>query len=380
MGFYLDLILTGHCNLRCSYCYQTAARVGAMPWTAVCAAVDAALSDVPDTLNVVFNGGEPLLVPQLLRNCIDRVRAMTPSTTALRLTVLTNGVFLDPRMLEFFLSRNVHIQLGVHSASNGGGERSVEDLVAGMAESTANEIGQNMSLSMVVTAERIDGLASRVCHLIGLGLSDLYLVPPFTPDPSWTPSHLALLRREIALIVEHSLKVQKATGRIPVEALRPDDSMVSVGDDQPICNAVSGSKFCVDPTGHAWACPCFSTTMMDLPESAHAVSKTFDLGDVRAPGFSRVLARLGDPERRPRPFHRRAGMYSGLGRCAECAYLDECSICPASICHGGSDQGRIPDHICAFSLAMKEGARQMEDRVDGDLNRLLDDLVRSEVG
>jgi hypothetical protein len=107
------------------------------------------------------------------------------------------------------------------------------------------------------------------------------------------------------------------------------------------------------------------------------VSSTFDLGNVRDRGFTDRLTRLADPNCWPTSFHHRTRMYSGIGRCGECEFLDECSICPAAICYAGGDPYRVPDHVCAFSVVMNEAAQQLDARITRELDLLLNDITEA---
>jgi hypothetical protein len=75
------------------------------------------------------------------------------------------------------------------------------------------------------------------------------------------------------------------------------------------------------------------------------------LGDFREPGFAGRLERYPQAARAAGIFHDKAGKRSSLGRCGECAFLERCSVCPASIGHipGNDDPGRVPDFPCAFN-------------------------------
>ncbi len=48
-----------------------------------------------------------------------------------------------------------------------------------------------------------------------------------------------------------------------------------------------------------------------------------------------------------------------LGRCCDCPYLPECTVCPVSIGRipGDTDPDRVPDFLCAFNQVRVEHKR-----------------------
>lgn len=70
------------------------------------------------------------------------------------------------------------------------------------------------------------------------------------------------------------------------------------------------------------------------------------MGDVRDAAFPRRLALYPEAARAAGIFNGKHLKHSSYGRCGECRYLSECSVCPTSI-------GHIPgntDHACAYQL------------------------------
>ncbi len=92
----LVLLLTTRCNLACKYCYLACGQEGEdMPWE-VFRAVLARLRITPR--EVILSGGEPTLVPDLLRRIVKALRERFPR---LRLSLQTNGTLLEPKLIEF---------------------------------------------------------------------------------------------------------------------------------------------------------------------------------------------------------------------------------------------------------------------------------------
>ena len=76
------------------------------------------------------------------------------------------------------------------------------------------------------------------------------------------------------------------------------------------------------------------------------------LGDIRDSGFADRVQAFPKVARDQEIFHHRELKYSSYGRCSECEYLAECSVCPMSIGRVDSqaDPRKVPDFYCAYNL------------------------------
>jgi hypothetical protein len=76
------------------------------------------------------------------------------------------------------------------------------------------------------------------------------------------------------------------------------------------------------------------------------------MGDLRDPDLPQRMSAYPVAAREAGIFHNKQDMYSTYGRCGECRFLSECSLCPVSIGHqpGNTDPHRIPDFQCAYNL------------------------------
>jgi MoaA/NifB/PqqE/SkfB family radical SAM enzyme len=348
--------------------------------------VASAVALEPRGLDVVFSGGEPLLEGELLTRCIDELVQIMPADVELGMRVITNGVLLDRRLTDFLARHGVDLQLSLHELPGGRGFAPMYERLGRLTDAYPVYSRNHLSTATVVPSWRVAGLARHVQTLLELGVQDIHLAVPFTPDPGWTAETDAMLELELVTILEASILHWEKLGVIPVVCLRPPGQSRKVRrrPERPICRAGSGTMFAVDPTGHAWACACFAPTLHALPALADAASRVLDLGAVESTKLSDRLARLPSAVGRVRSLTHRHWKYTRSRKCAECPDLAECGICPAAICHCEDDPDRVPDHQCAFERITLATRRRLAERIGADgpalenqrRARLLEELKR----
>jgi radical SAM protein with 4Fe4S-binding SPASM domain len=100
---YMELQLTWRCNLHCRHCYLGSSREVDLPW----AQVEQALKEFESLggLRVLLSGGEPLLHPSWCE--INRLLG----TLSLRRVLLTNGLLLEPGLLDELQCDEVQVSL-----------------------------------------------------------------------------------------------------------------------------------------------------------------------------------------------------------------------------------------------------------------------------
>ena len=97
------------------------------------------------------------------------------------------------------------------------------------------------------------------------------------------------------------------------------------------------------------------------------------MGSVHDPRFARRHAAFPEAARQARMFDHKEEKHSSYGRCGDCRYVDQCSLCPGSIAHvpGNKDPDRVPDFCCAFNLIYLKhrerfpGKREPRDLLNG---------------
>jgi len=355
------LLLSGRCNLRCDYCYQDDRRCSAaMDWSVARAAIDRGLRLRPDVLGVVLSGGEPLLVPGLVRRCIEHVRSVGSSSTRVELTLSTNGTLLTPEIVDLLAGFDVTLHLSLDGVAEAQERRgsdvgvSLDALLDGLRRSHGRFMRERVVANMVALPATLPHLGRSLRLVIDSGVRTIRIGPRLTPDPDWLPGSHAVLAAAMDDVLELSFAHWLATGETPVEFLRPEGRLRSARPARRTgCRAATGTAFCVDPDGRSWPCAMFVSSMQRQTQRAEEVSRALALGDVRHPRFLDRLAGLPVAASRLAVFADSPSRHSQLGRCSECELREDCQICPFVLCAASDDQDpcRVPDFACAFTRA-----------------------------
>jgi uncharacterized protein len=168
----MEMILTGRCNLRCTYCYadhgsfQGTVKLPYMPISTASAALDLFLNRTREAAFIVLLGGEPLLHPsfiellELVREKSEKARVKT------RVSMTTNGTICTEELLRAFADHNVQVSVSIDGPqtvhdkqrpfANGSGSYEV---VMGNCEKMLHHLGpENVSLRVTCTNQNIPGL------------------------------------------------------------------------------------------------------------------------------------------------------------------------------------------------------------------------------
>ena len=111
----LVLKVTGHCNLHCAYCYDATAHGGSgltaeQGRDAIRKAIDASSKG----LNLVFHGGEPFLVLDLMEELSSFARHYAAEQgKSLKLSVQTNGTLFSDEAVSFLEDQEVGVGVSV---------------------------------------------------------------------------------------------------------------------------------------------------------------------------------------------------------------------------------------------------------------------------
>jgi len=337
-----------------------------MDWETLEAALRAVLSGGGSRLGVEFTGGEPLLQISLLQRAVRYVERHRPRSMNVSFSLSTNGTLLTARLASWLFTHDFKVRLsfdGLPAAQNlrGPGTFPVLDRFFDVLRSEfPTQLRKSVTVSTTLVASAIPALAASIRYLMDKGVAEIAIAPRLTWDPEWSAQSRDRLQEQVNEILAFSADHWRRTRELPVGFLaRPPvrDTHAPVGEF--LCVAPTGSCLAVDPDGRAFACPLFVDSLATLPALARKASPTLYLGDAADPTVLRRLASLPRKANRLRIFTDKVSKRSSYGACADCRFVADCRVCPASICHipGNRDPDLVPDFICAFNqvtLAARE--------------------------
>jgi sulfatase maturation enzyme AslB (radical SAM superfamily) len=363
IGF-VDLILTAGCNLTCSYCYQNAKQPGRnMDQATVENAVDLLLASPQDEVRLGLYGGEPLIRFDLVCHAIEYAERRKPRGKRVRYGIITNGTLLDDEKAEYLAQHDVETRIsfdGVPAAQLERGARTFPVLDRLLDRLRADHpiwFEEKVEVSTTVTPGTFRHLADSAEYFLGKGVRTIRFSPQITNTSSFRVEQIDQLREQFERIFAASLAHWEETGIVPVADLRrakPAED-VHLPRGRAMCGAPTGEAVAVDVDGAAYGCVMFARSFQRFasPLLRDQVAP-LTLGELAAPGFTKQLQMYPTVAKSSAMFHRKEDKHSSYGRCGDCAFLHECTICPVSIGNipGNDDPDRVPDFLCAWNLVV----------------------------
>ncbi|MFZ5788240.1 MAG: radical SAM protein [Acidobacteriota bacterium] len=372
----LTLLVTGRCNLRCSYCYQGArpAAGARMPWEIARRAIELLVESAQPRLTLDLSGGEPLLEPALVHRIVAYARERVPDRRRLAIVLTTNGTRLTPELFGRLAEQDVTVRLshdGVREAQRQRGEGTFERLdrlLVRLRAEQSSALRSHLEVVATVSAASAPYLARSVSYLLATGAGKVNVAARFTPDPEWRPEMLDVLREQADRVIEASLDLWRGERRCPVSFLEPAPHRSDPGGPGfASCGALSGRSLCVDWRGRCWPCPALADSAAQSRGRQTAASGAFLLGLLDA-GIERRLEILAAAAPALAGAAERAAMRSSYGECRTCEVRRECLVCLAAV-YGQDAKGgerRVPDLVCAFNQVALAARRTYHERRSGN--------------
>ena len=355
----LHLVLTSRCNLHCAYCWQPRRSRRTMGLKTLHAAIGLVSGSRHRNIELVFSGGEPLLVFPLIRSAVAYAQKRLSGQKRVQYTLVTNGTLLSEEICSFLQAHGFDVQLsfdGIRELQQLRG-RGTFAILDGWVDRLRQEypplFREHLGVNITLSPDRICHLADTVGFLIGRGIRQLAISPAITPDEMWTRGATEQLDAQFTRIRRVSESHRRATGEVPLRLFRrsfPVPRFLSRG--RTMCGVMRGSTPAVDRDGEVYGCAALVTSLMEPSDGFRGDRlEALRLGRVDDPNLSMRHSELPTLTRRAEIFDRKQDKYSSTHRCAECRHLTLCSVCPISILFTpeNDDPRRVPDFQCAFN-------------------------------
>ena len=360
----LAVALTDACNLRCAYCFQRLKGSRRLAWDSLRRALDLLLASRTGAVRLSFTGGEPLLAFPMVVRAAGYAEARRPPSLRVEYDIVTNGLLLGEEQIAFLVEHDFRVDLsfdGVPAAQDLRGPRTfpvLDELLARLAHEHPAWFAKRLRVAMTLCRANLPWLADSVEYFLERGVQRIALSPALTRDYGWTPAHSRRLDQQFRRVYGLSVRHYRRTGRIPFLLLRkPAPTVGRPGRRDAMCRIGAGDQLALDATGQAYPCLLFTDTYRaEHSPLLEATARRLALGAVTDPAFVDRLAVLPRAVRTARLLGAKSRKYSSDKRCADCEYLERCTVCPASIAvvSGNRDPDRIPDFQCAFTrIALK---------------------------
>ena len=204
---HLTLHLTSRCNLRCRYCYASPRDGGGdMSFDTIKAAVAMSAERIAKaspgrSLGVIFFGGEPLLMREIIARTVRHCREIESDTGQLfHYKITTNGTLLDEEFLTSPDTSEIFIALSHDGIPAAHDANRVDASGKGSFDTLDSKIDLLLKhkpyapVMMVVTPHTVRHFAESVRYLYGRGFH--YLISSLDYSADWQESHIKELSRQ----------------------------------------------------------------------------------------------------------------------------------------------------------------------------------------
>jgi sulfatase maturation enzyme AslB (radical SAM superfamily) len=355
---FLALVLTSRCNFACSYCFQNDRQGSSMCWETLRRALELGLRSEKRPFHFFFTGGEPLLELGLIRRAVRHLDERRRSADDFSYELSSNGALLTPAISGFLEQHRFQVQVsfdGVADAQNlrSKGSFVVLDKLLDRLRLRHQDLFENrLRVHITVSPAGVRYLADSVSYLIGKDCRQISIGSAFCPTARRVPDMRGQLSEQFTRILDMSLRHYRRRGTVPVVLFVGREPGKEPADRRFLCRMQELNTLTVDSDGRAYACAFFAQSYQRFPSRfLENQVRPLDLGLIDAPDFAEKCAWLPEVAVNLPIFLDRSKKYSSYGRCGNCPYVAECTVCPISIGQipGNTDPDRVPDFLCAFN-------------------------------
>lgn len=203
---HVTLHMTTGCNMSCDYCYSPPKNRHDMSQDVAFSSIDFISENYPPNTGIIFFGGEPLLMKDLIKKTISHC---STKSNYFHYKVTTNGLLLDESFLEY--ANSVGLQVSISIDGNERAHNTFRKLQDG--KPTFEHVKSKISLLlkyqpyakvlMTVSPETLPYYADSVEFLLNSGFK--YIVVSLNYAGNWNDKSIKELKKQyehIALIYE----------------------------------------------------------------------------------------------------------------------------------------------------------------------------------
>jgi MoaA/NifB/PqqE/SkfB family radical SAM enzyme len=337
----LTLSLTDQCNFSCSYCPQRRGKK-TLKIEAIIDFLDFLKPWLAEEVWLGFYGGEPLLAWSLIEKTV--AYAKNKYKTRFRFTLTTNGSLLRKEHILFFKENHFELVLSYDGLAQADRDPGSVAAVEAALQNLQKLYPEGYMINSVFTPATVSLLSAAISDLMDLGHKSLqYSLDLRVP---WQASNLETLETELAWLAESCRKVQRKTGRMPLENLKDHRQ-------KGIFACFAGrDRLALLPDNTVWGCYLFYDLLGHAPRDPDHEKYCFG----KLPAFMRSPARINAVAANHLDLRQDYFFSVHKELCSLCAELEHCSVCPVMAALATSQLGVIPDWTCRVKRVCRESS------------------------
>lgn len=334
----LVLMVTGDCNFSCRYCYHTRTETEMGRDTAE-KAIDFFLPRMPESYDLYFLGGEPLLNIHRIREIVQYAEKKNKKLKKRgRFNLSTNGSLLIPKIMDFLNRHRFVVELGFDGLAQDRGRQkgSFKPLVA-VAKKLITYPDITLVVNSVFFPPTVTYLSRSIQYLLDLGVPRLSL--GLAVDRRWNRPSIDKLETHFHKLTDILETHFRKTGNQPLHFF-PDLESQGIW-----CCSAGQSQLTVSPGGEVWGCALFQEYHQRSAD--HNWYRNYCFGPLEE-----FMKNHGSTYPEISGNYRKLCMenfYTSDSRCFLCPDIEKCGVCPASSAFYHHVPHRVPHHICRIN-------------------------------
>ena len=266
MQKHIMIILTEHCNLKCSYCFEHFKSMRHISYECAKNVVDMELAD--DTYNsyiIEFFGGEPFIEFDLIQQLYEYIELKRKNVTYF---VTTNGTlvhgsvqrWLYDRRKKFICSLSLDGNRAMHNINR---DNSFDDIDLNFYAATWPE----QTVKMTISVETLPSLFDGIKFIVENGLQPKI---SFAQGIIWEEENLEKLESELEKLIDYYIDNPQLN---PPDLLNKNLVLVDYHENKKWCG-MGGQLIAYDTDGNKYPCQSFSPSSLGDIKSKEYVNKT----------------------------------------------------------------------------------------------------------